>query len=303
MVAWEGAKPASGMAAAARLERYRLLASAAQALGTDLIFTGHTADDQAETVLMRQARGAGRGLAGMARATLFRGRTWILRPLLATRRTALRGQLFDHGVSWIEDPTNSDARFERPRIRALMTSNGPDAAEALRGASEAATRRAELGERAGRFIAESCIAPPGGIRLSPNWPQAGEQAADPVTGGGGDSDHDGLDRDAAIYALRILLAVIGDADQLPDRQRTADLWQSLVAGDGNASLSRCLVEPCGETLLLRRDLRGHAGPAPPLRLSPWADFLPCFDLAPARAVAELIGAAAPPAPLLRLPAP
>lgn len=85
---WEGDKPKSGISAAAREARYRLLMEIADTVGADAIVTGHTADDQAETIAMRASRNASpdnRGLSGMAEAVLVDGRRWLLRPFLSRR--------------------------------------------------------------------------------------------------------------------------------------------------------------------------------------------------------------------------
>lgn len=105
---------------AARRARYRLIASWARARGLDAVMLGHTEDDQAETVLMRLARGSGvDGLSGMAEASERDGTLW-LRPFLDQRRAALRGFLREQGVDWAEDPSNDDARFLRVRARRTL---------------------------------------------------------------------------------------------------------------------------------------------------------------------------------------
>lgn len=98
---------------AARRVRREFLLEAAELLGCDGIVTGHTLDDQAETVLMRLARGAGpAGLAGIPES-----RGPFVRPLLGLERAALRAWLRHHKLDWREDPSNRDLRFDRNRVR------------------------------------------------------------------------------------------------------------------------------------------------------------------------------------------
>lgn len=361
---WTGPKPETGIPAAAREARYRLLAQAADEAGADLVLTGHTKDDQAETIAMRRRRGEGRGLAGMAPATLYDGRTWIVRPLLGNRRDELRTFLRGRGIDWIDDPTNRDMTYERARTRAAgIAMSDEDIARAAR-------ERMALSERVAALVRQRAVlVSPGLVRL------ATEFAAD--------------DSEAGIETLRILLAVMGGGEHLADAGRSAALFARL-AEPRRATLSRCVVDVRRGGIFLHREGRGLPAPTPlrggtiwdgrflvsgeggtlepfgpggqtdalesgqirkaetpgmtqmrqqqrdsvqtpqslvraalaawpavrneageavllgppvpregpsatPL-LSPWARFLPSFDLAAARAVAELVGARKMPAP-------
>lgn len=362
IMTWSGAKPATGLAAAARDARYRLLAQAAREAGLASIMTGHTADDQAETVLMRQARGdgrpeTGRGLAGMAPATLYDGDILILRPLLDVRRHWLREQLRAMQVGWIDDPTNDDLRFERPRVRLRLKGQADAVMQALDRAAQAARDRVDLGRRAAHLIESRASQPATGLfRLDPTF----------VAG----------DDDVAVYTLRILLATIGGLSFLPDQTRVRTLLQRLRAGPLRATLSRSVIDSRRAGIFLFREGRDLPSPMPatgtmlwdgrrhitfgdagdgfliaplgpaagafldcekcdgiPTSLvrkanqaepgvwrenlclgpvfagvsdavaqpiaAPWAQFLPSFDLAPAFAVAELIGAPSVPPPPFR----
>lgn len=358
---WHGPKPKTGLAVAARLARYGLLAQTARRIGARMVLTGHTADDQAETVAMRQSRGPGLGLSGMAPATLFDGSVWIGRPLLAIRRAALRDYLASRQVTWSEDPTNTDHTFERARVRiALRDPHRIDALLAV--ASEHAAARLALGERAASLIdMHARKVAPGLSHLDPTF---GRAAA----------------RTETIHALRILLSVVGGVDHLVDESRADALLRKLVSQPHRATLSRVLAVSRKDGIWLCRETRGlpKPGPAsdgmiwdgryrltaasgadeflvravgtdsitaandptlPPIMaraahaaepvvfphtssapqqddrapldktasapgwhatpiLAPWAAFLPSFDLAPARAAANLIGAQSPPDPPL-----
>jgi len=359
---WSGRKPSTGLPAAAREARYHLLAEAARAEGIGLIVTGHTADDQAETVLMRHARDreladmAGRGLAGMAPATLYDWREWIVRPLLGMRRSALRDFLRHEHVGWADDPTNIDEAFERPRVRAALAGESVGHMEnALLLAGQAAVERRQLGVSAAGLIHRFASQPSTGLV----WLDPALLTAE--------------DDRAAVYALRILMATAGGVAFLPDQARSEALLGRLKTGFLCATLSRTVVDFRRAGLFLRREARGlppaaiavdntvwdgrrhitlndrpgalliaplgataarrlaidegetpaslmraamaaeptsrqaleNPGlpprqPRPPAFaarpvVSPFSRFLPSFDLAPARAVAELIGASPLPA--------
>ena len=118
-----------GRQSAARRARHALLAGALRAAGGHLLLTGHTADDQAETVLMRARQGSGwYGLAGMRALSLSpvwpEGEgVWIARPLLGETREDLRTWLDGQGGGWIEDPSNTNPAFERVRVRARLAAS------------------------------------------------------------------------------------------------------------------------------------------------------------------------------------
>jgi tRNA(Ile)-lysidine synthase len=102
-----------GLEAAARRARYAAFRHAAAEAAATRVAIGHTADDQAETVLMRLLDGAGpRGLGGIAPV-----RGAYVRPLIETRRRAIEEYLRAHGIAWVEDATNRDPRFLRNRVR------------------------------------------------------------------------------------------------------------------------------------------------------------------------------------------
>lgn len=122
---WTGWDGTGNLQDAARQARQRLINDWRGDI--DVVLTGHTQDDQAETVLMRLARGSGvDGLAGIRSShhlTAF-GYT-LMRPLLEVRRDDLRGYLRDNDLPWAEDPSNSDPRFDRVRMRQALDVLGP----------------------------------------------------------------------------------------------------------------------------------------------------------------------------------
>lgn len=153
---WTGKKPRTGLQAAARETRYRLMSDAARHLGATHIATAHSRDDQAETVLMRMSRGSGiGGLAGMTRDTPLpspsprkrgegrgEGHFTLTRPLLDIPKSRLVATLQVHDIPFADDSSNSDPRFTRVRWRGLMPSLSDEGLDAR--------SLARLAKRAGR---------------------------------------------------------------------------------------------------------------------------------------------------------
>ncbi|MCH1866147.1 tRNA lysidine(34) synthetase TilS [Nocardioides sp. CFH 31398] len=125
-----------GPEAAAREARYAVLGQAAAHLGAEAVLLGHTRDDQAETVLMGLTRGSGgRSVAGM-RPSYDDGGVLVARPLLEVARAQTEGACRALGLTWWDDPHNTDPRFLRSRVRGtlmplLEAELGPGVAQTL----------------------------------------------------------------------------------------------------------------------------------------------------------------------------
>ncbi|PTM94436.1 tRNA lysidine(34) synthetase TilS [Mycoplana dimorpha] len=243
---WEGAKPTSGIQAAAREARHAYLAEVAREIGAAAIVTAHNLDDQRETIAMRSMRrGAGAGLAGIAPATLVRGSAWVLRPLLAVPRADIRAHLRTIGQDWLDDPSNVDRRFERVRVRhdgaEPDAGAGPDADRALHVAgAAAAAARLEVACRGAAFItsevrvvdASAGVLPPAAIATA-------------------------LAEPPAWRALLALAAVLGGREHLPDAAGADRLRDFIESGAlSRKTVGRVVFDRRREGLFVYREQRG-----------------------------------------------
>jgi tRNA(Ile)-lysidine synthase len=234
---WTGDKPQSGLQEAARAVRYRLLAAAARAAGAAHILTAHTLDDQAETVLLRMARGSGlTGLAAMARETILMGQTrdagasprrtagplLLVRPLLDLPKARLIATLDASRIPSCDDPSNCDPRFTRARLRQLMP--------VLAGEGLDAKRLALLARRLRR--AEAAIEFAVGVAARAVSDAAWTHGA-PIL-----LDAEKFIRLPAEVALRLLgRAIVHAAGELPLRLGRLETLYDLIAGANSRSKS------------------------------------------------------------------
>jgi len=172
VLVWKDTKPKADIEAAAREARYRLMGAWCRAHDIGALYIAHTIEDQAETFLLRLARGSGLdGLSAMQAIAPFPVAGFdglsLVRPLLNVSRASLRNILKDAGLAWLEDPMNDDPRFARVKIRkhwpelealGLTPARIADAANHLARARQALEQAtAELLARACRFEEDGAV--------------------------------------------------------------------------------------------------------------------------------------------------
>ncbi|HVV28836.1 MAG TPA: tRNA lysidine(34) synthetase TilS [Rhizomicrobium sp.] len=237
ILAWRGSKPKTGVEAAARAARYRLMGAWLAKHGIATLFVGHTQDDQAETFLLRLARGSGLdGLAAM-RARVpwpepgFAGLA-VARPLLGFSRAELRAFLEGIGQPWLDDPMNDDESFDRVRIRKAqdaLAQAGLSPARIASAAAHLARARAALETvteavlvRAARPQGEAVLLDPQALAAAP--------------------------REVGLRALAAVLMQVSGHPYRPRFDALERLFDRIAAGGpgGGATLHGCHIGPAAK---------------------------------------------------------
>ncbi|NQV98114.1 MAG: tRNA lysidine(34) synthetase TilS [Rhodospirillales bacterium] len=238
ILTWKGAKPATGIQAAARSARYQLMEDWCRDHDVLHLMVAHTRDDQAETYLMRKHHGSGPD--GMAAMSAVRELTdcRLLRPLLAETRETLRDGLRSRGVNWIEDPSNADPAYERVRWRNHIAGENLALADLADTVADFAARRVRANQ-----VLVSQIAP--GVSLSPM--------------GYATIGADVLENLPPLQAGRLLarvLSVIGGGLYPPDQKKTNALCARMNRMDsGSLTLGGCHVSKGAGGLHILREGR------------------------------------------------
>lgn len=251
VLCWRGKKPKTGIEAAARQARYQLMGTWLMRHHVGTLFVGHTQDDQAETFLLRLARGSGLdGLSAMqARAPWpapdFPQLT-VARPLLTFSRQELRDYLTARSQPWLEDPMNQDLAFDRVKIRkagSALAEAGVSAARIAAAASHLARAREALEVVTAAVLARAMrpLRGEGGVLL-----ESAALAAAP--------------REVGLRALAAVLMAVGGQAYRPRFESLERLFDRVVAGrfKGGATLHGCQISPApakfgGPDLLVRAE--------------------------------------------------
>lgn len=253
---WKGEKPSTGIQAAAREARYDLLIEACRQAGAGDLFVAHHLEDQAETFLLRLARGSGvDGLSGMApsRPLTEDGAIRLLRPLLDLPRDRLLATVRRSGLSPIEDPSNENETFDRVKARKLLSGLAPlglDAGRLARTAAQMARAREALEAETARLLAAHARFSPLGyadiedeaFRLAP--------------------------REIGLRLLALVIRAIGGNDYAPRLDALESVYAAALSGTlgrGRTLAGAKLAMTKGRILVMRE--LAMAAAAPPLVLA------------------------------------
>lgn len=239
---WDGS---GNLQAAAREGRRALLTGWAERRGLPMVLLGHTRDDQAETLVMRLARGSGvEGLSAMAEGRWAGGAPSFGRPLLAVPRADLRDWLRARGADWIEDPSNEDDRFERVRARRAIEALGLDRRRLADTAARMGRAREALEARAFEVASRACR---------------------PALGGEVALSREGLRGTDEDTRLRILAGALMHVSGVARRPREEALrgLAGVLAGGGAGTLHGCVARAGHDALLIHREPRAVLGLAVP----------------------------------------
>lgn len=247
---WQRESEAGNLMANARDARLRLLSGWAQRNGLSAVLLGHTADDQAETLLMRLGRGSGiDGLASMAEWRDAFGMRW-LRPMLGAGRTELRDWLRARGTDWIDDPSNDNEDFDRIRVRKAIASLNLDVSALARAATHIGEARDALSHYAAAATSDAVIAR--GRIILPRRAFSDTPAE--------------IRRRIVVAACRWITG----ADYPPRRATLLHALQAINNGS-RATLDGALIEPAGDEVRFSRE------PAAALRATDATGDATCWD--------------------------
>ncbi|MEQ9260021.1 MAG: tRNA lysidine(34) synthetase TilS [Roseovarius sp.] len=239
---WQGWDGTGNLADRARRARYALIAEWATARGLPAVALGHTADDQAETFLMRLSREAGLdGLSAM-RPEWHHAGTRFLRPLLGTTRDELKALLTARGLPWANDPTNENEAYARPRARKALSALTP------------------LGIDAQTLAAVSRHLATARDALDATMAEAARRVARIELGDVLIERH-GLDALPPEIARRLLLSALlwVSGAEYPPRAAALDRARATLARGKPATLHGCRLAPAGDNLRIAREPRAVAG--------------------------------------------
>lgn len=217
----------------ARRARYCLLEAACRELGATVLLTGHTEDDQAETVALREQRGAGVvGLAAMAVKRPLNSELMLVRPLLTTPKEALREYLVAHSQPWVEDPSNENEVFDRIRIRKRLRNDKAEQDRLLTIAKEMGERRRAIELDVNRWMEVSVQQYGAGCSIS-------VAALKGLNGAGEISSLNTLQ----YMALCRLLKAAGHKEGVPRFHKVQRLYQHILhVPTGASTLAFCKVQ-------------------------------------------------------------